>query len=366
MFNYRLNPQAKISLQIARPVPGQGMQRVGIGQQSPPNAQAMFNHLFASGILETLALILQSSQVSAADIPPEHLKTLLHLGLLVPTELDLPERTYCCALPAFPDTPVCSAYLQTEQALPPALHGQFEWPYVFSQARPILWVDDPRTHLLWPYWLAPAVQAEAPAVDTGHTDLSFQGLCSPNLDFSLADIQGQLQRQGFAVLSQIVPSLQQQALRQYLRHLTAGGYFDQGSVQVPLRNVIHNEPVMFFILGQLTQLLNAVLPAPVKPSYTYLADYLGGAVLEKHVDREQCLWNVSLALDASPDPAVVEDWPIWLHVGAEAEPVSLRIGDAVLYSGSRIPHWREPLPLGQRVCMGLFHFVSPDFEGVLL
>jgi len=366
MGHYRLNPQAKISLQIARPVPGQGMQRVGLGQRQPLNVQDMLNYLFSSGILQTLAQITHSQQISAEELNPSHLQTLVQMGLILPVEEVQPERVYICSVPAFPETPMGNGFLQTDQALPLALSGQFEWPSVFSQARPVLWIDDPRTHLLWPYWLSPSSTENSQLKTAKQSSGSFQSFCSADLTFSLSNLKTQLRSQGYVVLSQIVPVLQKQALCQYLQVLRAGGYFDQGSVQVPLRNVIHNEPVMYFLLGQFAQLLNAILPTPVKPSYTYLAEYQEGAVLDKHVDREQCLWNISLALDASPDLSVAEKWPILLDLGGAPKPIHLRVGDAVLYPGAHIPHWREALPAGQRVCMGLFHFVSPDFQGVLL
>ena len=84
--------------------------------------------------------------------------------------------------------------------------------------------------------------------------------------------------------------------------------------------------------------------------------YQPGAVLRRHVDRAQCRWNVSFCVDieAADDEA---PWP--LHIGAGAgQAVHLGIGDAVVYCGTDVPHWREPLPDGKFVTVCLFHYVD--------
>jgi hypothetical protein len=359
MSIYQLNPRANLNLQIATPVPGKGMQRIGIGQQKNANTAEMLNYLFSSGILQSLAQVSQQSQINGADLDPVHLSHFIKMGLLVPAGAEAPEVIYFCPCPPLTSAPATgSTYLQTESSLPPALQGQFELPHNFSPARPILWIDDPQTQMLWPYWQQVTTQLSTP--------VTIENLSSPLQPGGLHVWKQELQNQGFVVLRQIIPHLQQIALIQYLDLLVSGGYFDQGSTQVPLRNVIHSEPLMVFLLSQLTNLLNSIVPFPVKPSYSYLADYQSGAVLDKHVDREQCLWNVSLVLKTEPVVSINENWPIWLDLGNRSVAVHLQQGDAILYPGSRIPHWREALPTAQRVCVGLFHFVGAHFQGPLL
>lgn len=75
---------------------------------------------------------------------------------------------------------------------------------------------------------------------------------------------------------------------------------------------------------------------PILPSYTYARMYLKGGELVPHRDLDCCELNVSIHLDGD------RPWPLWLEtkdgpVSAELEP-----GDALIYLGNKMTHWREP------------------------
>lgn len=168
---------------------------------------------------------------------------------------------------------------------------------------------------------------------------------------------------GYAVIPGLFAPLHLAALRRYIRELGPAGYFETRSRQVPLRDIIHNHPLLQFIHQQLTPLLQGIVPERIQPSYSILSSYHGGAELKRHTDRQQCRWNVSLMLDAEPITAAA--WPLVIEYKGEARPVSLGLGDLVLYSGTRTPHWRPVLPQDQEVAVAFFHFVTIDFQGSL-
>ena len=70
----------------------------------------------------------------------------------------------------------------------------------------------------------------------------------------------------------------------------------------------------------------------VVPTYTYFRVYKNGDVLKKHKDRPSCEISVTINLGSS------DQWPI--HVG-ESGPINLDPGDAVIYRGCDLEHWRE-------------------------
>ncbi|MEM9491884.1 MAG: hypothetical protein AAGC55_22250, partial [Myxococcota bacterium] len=105
--------------------------------------------------------------------------------------------------------------------------------------------------------------------------------------------------------------------------------------------------------------------APIKPSYAFLSRYREGAVLHRHTDRDQCAWNLSVVLDQYPDPSRDQAWPIHFAIRGSVHTALLGSGDGVLYSGTQVPHWRDALPAGQRVTIGIFHFVDREFAGSL-
>jgi hypothetical protein len=156
------------------------------------------------------------------------------------------------------------------------------------------------------------------------------------------------------------------SLRRYFRDLRANGYFQLDTYQCPnMRDGIYCEYWCRFFQHQVASFINRFLPEPVKPSYTWVFSYYPGGILKRHTDREQCRWNISLAIDADPAATQEDAWPIYFQVGTEAHEVRLGMGDAVIYSGTETPHWRLPSPAGSWNTMCFFHFVAADFSGSL-
>ncbi|MGD0183385.1 MAG: hypothetical protein ABSC15_26545, partial [Terriglobales bacterium] len=96
-----------------------------------------------------------------------------------------------------------------------------------------------------------------------------------------------------------------------------------------------------------------------------MASYQPGADLERHTDRAQCDFSVTLCLDYSPEPRNATPWPIHLYKKSGKVTVFQAIGDALLYRGCQIPHSRDTLPEGQTSTSIFFHYVREDFTGSL-
>ncbi len=103
----------------------------------------------------------------------------------------------------------------------------------------------------------------------------------------------------------------------------------------------------------------------VKPSYVYLAAYQAGARLEKHTDREQCEFSISLCLDYSPEPACATPWPLHLDTARSTVTVYQALGDGLLYRGRELPHYRGTLAEGNSSTSIFFHYVPEAFSGSL-
>ena len=104
---------------------------------------------------------------------------------------------------------------------------------------------------------------------------------------------------------------------------------------------------------------------PIKPSYVYLASYLGGAELKKHVDREQCEFSITLCLDFSPAPALATPWPISLDTPTGKVTVYQAFGRRTGYRGTSLRTYRSKLGKGQTSTSIFFHYVAADFAGSL-
>jgi hypothetical protein len=113
----------------------------------------------------------------------------------------------------------------------------------------------------------------------------------------------------------------------------------------------------------LTNTISDLSGTLVKPSYSYLALYQGGAELDRHIDREQCEYSVTLCVDASPEPDAQVAWPIQLQTSEGELRIWQHIGDGLLYRGRYLPHWRDRLPDGYTSSSLLLHYVDLDYAG---
>jgi hypothetical protein len=170
-----------------------------------------------------------------------------------------------------------------------------------------------------------------------------------------------LRRDRYAVVRGLVHPVQLAALRRYYRELVAEGHVALGDGQVPLRYRAHNEPLARRLHESLAGLVGSLAGEAVKPSYVYFASYLAGAVLEPHRDRAQCELSISLQLDYAPEPDGDTPWP--LHV--EGQPITLGLGDGLVYRGRELTHSRDALPAGHASASLFFHYVPGGFTGSL-
>src|SRR5436190_6102672 len=155
------------------------------------------------------------------------------------------------------------------------------------------------------------------------------------------------------------------ALRRYYRQLIRTRQISLGDEQSPRRYAAHNESVARFFHHQLTSSVAAIAGEPVNPSYVYVGSYQSGAELEKHTDREQCEFSISLCLDYWPEPQNETPWPLKLQTDSGEVAVFQGIGDGLVYRGPEVPHWRDRLPDGHTSTSIFFHYVAADFAGPL-
>jgi hypothetical protein len=109
-----------------------------------------------------------------------------------------------------------------------------------------------------------------------------------------------------------------------------------GDQQSPHSNAIHNFIPFVELLVEKIPVINDIIGEPVLPTYTYARVYKNGADLKKHIDREAC--EVSITLHLGGD----KDWDIYFQKpNGEEVSLILKPGQAVLYPGCVVPHWRN-------------------------
>jgi len=106
--------------------------------------------------------------------------------------------------------------------------------------------------------------------------------------------------------------------------------------RVPNAPAIHNYSAFVELLSSKTSKVSKFVGERVLPSYCYTRVYTNKSLLESHVDRPSCEVSLTVHLDSD------KQWEFCIEdkTGKENK-IILNRGDAVLYSGQDLPHWRE-------------------------
>jgi len=118
------------------------------------------------------------------------------------------------------------------------------------------------------------------------------------------------------------------------------------------------------VLGELylrdcRERVESVIGRPLKETYAFWRVYHAGAQLEPHHDRESCEVTVSVTIACEhPD----QGWPFGLRdLRDKTTLIDLPPGDAIIFQGHEIEHWREELRGGRHKQLFL-HYVFADGE----
>jgi hypothetical protein len=129
--------------------------------------------------------------------------------------------------------------------------------------------------------------------------------------------------------------------------------------QCPKSEAIHGTVTFDKLLEDLTPHFEQASGLKLFPTYSYARLYNAqGEELKVHRDRPACEISASLTLDFEGDV-----WPIFMGANedkSEATEVKMDIGDAVMYRGCDIYHWREAYKEGKWQAQVFLHYVDQN------
>jgi hypothetical protein len=324
-------------------------------------------------------------QTYTATLPSGKFHCLLDelpLHLIPRRVLDPQHRKRFLSQPLF-FNPQCTVLAAGQ--LPEELESHRDLLEGFHLQGTIAWLRDPATGSFSPFWLGPRLEAAVSRLRSGEVApgslppgvlclLAEAGILMPAgyAERRLAEWneivrkRAQMFREkGYAPLDNLIHPFNLAALRRYYRYSIRRGAIRLGDEQSSRRYVAHNEKVARFFHHQIVKAISAIAGEAIQPSYVYLASYLGGADLKKHMDREQCEFSVTLCLDFSPEPELETSWPIRLDTSEGTVTVYQALGDGLAYRGTNVPHYRDVLAAGHTSTSIFFHYVPANFSGPL-
>ena len=142
----------------------------------------------------------------------------------------------------------------------------------------------------------------------------------------------------------------------YLENSLNRGFLCQGDVSSGY--AIYADPLIEVILLNSVEDIEKIVSKKLYPSYSYARIYTEGNKLVKHIDRPSCEYSVTVNVATNGG-----NWPIWVQSkGNTPEAIVLEPGDAVVYKGCEVFHWRDAMEETNTNLLVQFmlHYVDQD------
>ena len=131
-----------------------------------------------------------------------------------------------------------------------------------------------------------------------------------------------------------------------------------GDDQAPNSHCVYGDPAFDMAMAMSTEDIGKIVGKKLIPQYTYARVYKNGSVLERHSDRPECQYSVSLCLGGEYE----KPWPIWIKdYSGKSHEVPLDVGDMVVYPGTELEHWRDKFE-GNMQYQLFMHYVDAEGE----
>lgn len=164
----------------------------------------------------------------------------------------------------------------------------------------------------------------------------------------------EFQTNGFVLIKDFLDSRSVKTLSKYLLNCSKQNSF--GLEESPYTKSLskYADPLIEVVLEQSLQEVEQFTGMQLYPTYSFVRLYTDGAQMRRHVDRSAC--EVSLTVNVATQGSA---YPIWMKAPGK-DPISYTLspGDAVLYKGCEIEHWRDAVPDNTVVVQFMLHYVD--------
>lgn len=165
-------------------------------------------------------------------------------------------------------------------------------------------------------------------------------------------LSDEFKAQGYVVLRGLVAKPEIDRLYAYTLATIELGNKDDG--QVPGSPSFYEDKEGVLLQQKLSPLIEKYIQIPLKSVYCYHRVYRKGAILRSHKDsiRNEISATINLGYQGEP-------WDLWLLDYQEnPQKVTLSPGDALIYKGAQLIHWRGKLEHGDYVSQIMFGFID--------
>lgn len=136
-----------------------------------------------------------------------------------------------------------------------------------------------------------------------------------------------------------------------------GEWQESGTKDDPTsRFAYYADPLVEVLLQASKEAVEDATGKELIPTYSYSRIYQPGEQLKPHVDRPSCEISVTVNIATKGEIS-----PVYTQYGQnDPEKHVLNPGDAVIYMGCDVMHWRQPLKEGQLNVQFMLHYVDKN------
>jgi hypothetical protein len=173
-------------------------------------------------------------------------------------------------------------------------------------------------------------------------------------------IDKQFNKKGFVVIEGMISDSQAAFLYDYtLKHLNEGN-LDDG--QVPGSPSFYQDQEIVKLQKKLFPFIEKHINIKLIPIFCYHRVYRQGAILRMHKDSTRAEISLTMNLGQMGKP-----WDLWLVDYEEnANRITLNPGDALIYNGNKLHHWRGQLIEADLVSQIMFHYAQYSLKNIFM
>jgi hypothetical protein len=160
-------------------------------------------------------------------------------------------------------------------------------------------------------------------------------------------------RHGYIVIPRLIDASLADFFWSYVHTKFASLLLGSGGPLVPDSLGGYGDPAFDGLLEFLRPRIEESCGLSLYPTYSHFRLYRHGNALKRHRDRPAC--EISVSLNVGQAPAA--PWPIYVQGNSGAYAALLAPGDALLYRGIDLFHWREAYP-GRELVQAFLHYVD--------
>lgn len=167
----------------------------------------------------------------------------------------------------------------------------------------------------------------------------------------------QFEQLGCLLVKNFLDPLTVQIISMYMENkLRREEWIEDNNKKASTKYGYYADPLIEVVLNNSLKQIADICGKELEPTYSYMRVYQPGEQLKPHVDRPSCEISVTVNV-ASKGPAS----EIWMHYkDNEPHAYILNPGDAAVYKGKEVTHWRDPLKPDQLNVQFMLHYVDKN------